>query len=184
MTVNVFYDTEFFEDGEIIDLISIGMVVVPDHGHIRKLYIVNEDFDTQRMLKHPNADWLMKNVFNSIEHEKIYAEDRLVDIVITDLYGMPKSGIANEIVYMLEQFAKQNIELWAYYAAYDHVALAQLWGRMLEMPSEIVPMYTNDIMTLSALKGHPALPYQVAGNHNALKDAEHNYEVWKHLKSL
>ena len=86
---------------------------------------------------------------------------------------------------MLAPYAKrESIELWAYYAAYDHVALAQLWGRMLGMPSDVVPMYTNDIMTISAMKGHPELPRQIAGNHNALKDARHNRVVLEHLLSL
>lgn len=181
--MRVFYDTEFFEDGTIIDLISIGITL--DDG--REFYAVNEEFDTQRMLAHPNNVWLMNNVFNSIGHEKIIDEGcgGLVDVVITDLYAMPKAEIAEEIVRMLAPYAKrESIELWAYYAAYDHVALAQLWGRMLEMPSEVVPMYTNDIMTLSAQKGHPKLPAQIAGNHNALKDALHNKVIYDYLVGL
>lgn len=45
-------------------------------------------------------------------------------------------------------------------------------------------MNYTDIMTLSALKGHPELPRQVAGNHNALSDARHNKFMFDYLKGL
>ncbi len=39
------------------------------------------------------------------------------------------------------------MELWAWYAAYDHVALAQLWGAMPALPREI-PRYTKELRQL------------------------------------
>jgi 3'-5' exoribonuclease Rv2179c-like domain len=181
MVMNAFVDAEFFEDGSIIDLISIGITL--DNG--MEFYAVNKDFDTQRMLAHPNNVWLMNNVFNSIGHKKVIDEDcgGLVDVVIEDFYMQPKEVIATQLEEFFTPYCG-NVELWAYYAAYDHVALAQLWGRMLDMPTHVLPMYTNDIMTLSAQKGHPKLPPQVAGNHNALFDARHNKVIYNYLVGL
>ena len=35
-------------------------------------------------------------------------------------------------------------ELWAWVAAYDHVALCQLWGDMTELPQSM-PRYTREL---------------------------------------
>ena len=40
--------------------------------------------------------------------------------------------------------AAPDPELWAWCGAYDHVALCQLWGRMIDLPKG-VPMWTNDL---------------------------------------
>ena len=66
-------------------------------------------------------------------------------------------------------------ELVAWYAAYDHVALAQLWGSMSDLPAG-VPMWTNDLRQEAHRLGFSDddVPQQTAGQHNALADARHN----------
>ena len=49
------------------------------------------------------------------------------------------------------------MELWAWYAAYDHVALAQLWGAMPALPRAI-PRFTKDLRQLWDDRGRPPLP--------------------------
>ena len=51
----------------------------------------------------------------------------------------------------------EQIELWAWYAAYDHVVLAQLWGAMPALPREI-PRFTKDLRQLWDDVGRPPLP--------------------------
>ena len=72
------------------------------------------------------------------------------------------------------------IELWAWYAAYDHVALAQLWGAMPALPREI-PRFTKDLRQLWDDRGRPPLP-EVSGRHDALVDARHNLTRWAVLR--
>jgi hypothetical protein len=68
------------------------------------------------------------------------------------------------------------MELWAWYAAYDHVALAQLWGAMPALPREI-PRFTKDLRQLWDDRGRPRLP-EAEGRHDALIDARHNLARW------
>ena len=51
----------------------------------------------------------------------------------------------------------EQLELWAWYAAYDHVVLAQLWGAMPALPREI-PRFTKDLRQLWDDRGRPTLP--------------------------
>jgi hypothetical protein len=75
-----------------------------------------------------------------------------------------------------------EIELWAWYAAYDHVALAQLWGPMTALPREI-PRFTKDLRQLWDDHGQPPLP-TMAGRHDALVDARHNLARWQAMGPL
>jgi hypothetical protein len=71
-------------------------------------------------------------------------------------------------------------ELWAYYCSYDHVALAQLYGPMDQLPDGI-PKFTHDIQQL--IEQHPGvtLPAEPADIHNALADARWNMAVIRTL---
>ena len=40
--------------------------------------------------------------------------------------------------------ARDDVELWAWFAAYDHVALAQLWGAMPALPRSL-PRFTREV---------------------------------------
>jgi hypothetical protein len=79
--------------------------------------------------------------------------------------------------------AGEEIELWAWYAAYDHVALAQLWGPMTALPRQI-PRFTKDLRQRWDDLGRPSLPKAPAGQHDALVDARHNLERWQTLSRL
>jgi hypothetical protein len=72
-----------------------------------------------------------------------------------------------------------DVELWANYGAYDHVALCQLWGSMIDLP-EGVPMFTHDIQQEAPTAGPQpgtTCPSKRSGEHNALADARHNQTV-------
>jgi hypothetical protein len=74
------------------------------------------------------------------------------------------------------------LELWAWYAAYDHVVLAQLWGRMPALPREI-PRFSKDLRQLWDDRGRPPLPDAEAQRHDALIDARHNLARWRALNA-
>jgi hypothetical protein len=177
--MKIYYDTEFLEDGRTIDLISIG--IITDNG--REYYAVNSDAYWDRIKK---SDWLVRNVLPSLpitgrraldiylDHPRTSTPKPPLDLVgidVTNSQVRPHQVIANEVRDFI--LAEPDPELWAWYAAYDHVALCQLWGPMISLPKGI-PMWTNDLQQEVRRLGNPELPDQAGGEHNALIDARHN----------
>ena len=146
MTTRFFYDTEFIEDGETIDLVSIG--IVRDDG--RTYYAISEDHRPELA-----SQWVEDNVLDQLP-------DR------SDSAWKPLDEIAFEVAVGLQ--AGGPIELWADYGAYDHVALCQLFGTMMDLPSH-VPMFTHEFQQEWERAGKPKLPTQEGDEHNALADA-------------
>lgn len=164
--LRVYYDCEFLEDGRTIDLISIGMV--DEDG--RELYAVNRDMPVRRIRKH---QWLMANVVPGLP--KAYGDERNHQRGWLFNPYDPAVRRPAEIAEQVREFilTTPDAELWAWYGAYDHVALAQLFGPMINLPKG-VPMWTNDLRQEYARLGEPeGLPEQVDGVHNALADARH-----------
>jgi 3' exoribonuclease, RNase T-like len=175
--VKIFYDTEFLDDGRIIDLISIGMV--REDG--AELYAVSSQFDQGAVRRH---DWLMANVWPSLPIlQNPHGMRGLDRIDVTHPSVHPRAQIARMVADFV--ISTPDPQLWAYYAAYDHVALAQLFGPMSELPRGI-PMQTDDLVTEAKRLGlTPAdLPRQEAGHHNALADARHNRVMADYMAGL
>lgn len=180
------YDCEFHEDGKTIDFISIG--IVAEDG--REYYAVSTEFDTRRVAQNK---WLMGNVMSSIQHDQFVVTPFegapvIRDIFVTDPAAKSRVEIAGDIYDFL--LHDPEPELWAWYSAYDHVCLTQLWGKMIDLPGKVIPMYTNDIKTLvhevERRKKMPGvrLPAQRAGLHNALDDARHNVVRYNALMEM
>lgn len=149
-----YFDTEFLEDGETIDLISIAFVA--EDG--REYYAVNNDADWDRIRE---DKWLMKNVVNQLPDP---------------LDWKPKAQIAAEVLEFLLA-GDGSPELWAWFSAYDHVVYAQLWGKMIHLPAGL-PMHTNELKTLlhwalPKVQDRSGFPAQAEGLHDALADARH-----------
>ena len=168
--MKIFYDTEFLEDGQTIELISIGMI--DQDG--RQYYAVNRDMPVKRIARH---DWLRKNVVPGLP--RLHGDARMhagrrnpLALDWTHPAMKPRRQIAREVRDFIQ--ATPEPELWASYGAYDHVVLAQLFGPMVDLPDGI-PMYTNDVQQEIERLGVPFedLPKQEAGLHNALDDARH-----------
>ncbi|XAO35508.1 DnaQ-like DNA polymerase III subunit [Gordonia phage Morgana] len=167
-----FYDTEFLEDGVTIELISIG--IVAEDG--REYYAVNADMRVRRVQAH---SWLMANVWPHLPTTTLgdgWATETL-DREHADV--KPKWQIATEVATFLR--AKGTPELWAWYGAYDHVVLAQLFGRMIDLPHGI-PMWTNDLRQEQHRLGATWMPPQPDGEHNALADARHLRTMHEYLR--
>ncbi len=154
-----FYDTEFIEDGETIDLISIG--VVAEDG--REFYAVSKEFDASKA-----GDWVRRNVLNQLPPK---SDARWMDraTLRSKLYGfllpdhVPGQRLAQQ----------DRPELWAWVGAYDHVVLAQLWGDMTGLPREL-PRFTHELKQLWEMAGRPRLPESPSNAHDALADARFN----------
>jgi hypothetical protein len=172
------YDTEFLEDGASIALISIGIVC--EDG--REYYAVNSKMPIRRIRKHP---WLMANVVPGLPRAH---GDRRITMPRRWLYdyASPHSKHPKRIAREVEDFLLDvehrdrtgmlpHVELWAWYGAYDHVALAWLFGPMSDMP-EGIPYWTNDLRQEAERLGvsERDMPQQADGVHNALADARHN----------
>lgn len=176
-----FYDTEFHEDGKTIDFISIG--ILAEDG--REFYAVSSEFDTRRVAQN---GWLMGNVMTSIDHDQFITYDfdgcpAVRDIYVTDTAVLTREEIARGIVNFVSD--DRNPQFWAWYSAYDHVCLAQLFGKMIDLPG-LIPMYTNDIRSLVDLASlKPSmLPRQPEGLHNALADAKWNKVRYDYLMEI
>ncbi len=147
------YDTEFIEDGRTIDLISIGMVC--EDG--REFYAESADCDLSKA-----NEWVRANV-------------------IPHLRGSAVTFTRGQIAMQLIDFVTgDQPELWGYYSDYDHVALCQLYGRMIDLPKGW-PMMTLDVKQLAVALGDPELPAQI-DEHFALADARWNRDAWRFLQ--
>jgi hypothetical protein len=93
---------------------------------------------------------------------------------------MSYRDIAENLNRFLMPSESDPVEMWGYYADYDHVLLCWLFGRMVDLPAGM-PMYTLDLRQYAYHLGDPALPV-VQGEHDALNDAKWNREVYLMLK--
>ena len=150
-----FFDTEFIEDGVTIDFVSIG--VVDEDG--REFYAVSTEFNPTKAIP-----WVRRNVL-----EKLPAP--------ADPAWRSRERIRRDLLAFLTD-PGEEFELWAWYAAYDHVALCQLWGPMPALPRAI-PRYTKDLRQLWDDVGRPTLPPAGRDQHDALADARHNLARWR-----
>ncbi|HEX3786787.1 MAG TPA: polyadenylate-specific 3'-exoribonuclease AS [Pseudonocardiaceae bacterium] len=155
-----FYDCEFIEDGVTIDLVSIG--VVDEEG--REYYAVSTEFDPDRA-----GPWVRQHVLPKLPSpaSPLWRSRARIREDLLDFFGV--HGSTSE---------RPEIELWAWIAAYDHVALAQLWGSMPELPRS-VPRFTRELRQRWEDVGRPRLPQPPAGAHDALTDARHNLVRWR-----
>jgi hypothetical protein len=148
------FDTEFYEDGRTIELISIG--VVSEDG----CTYYGETPGAERLAA--KSEWLKQNVLPHLTHQQLYRE-----------------YLAQELI----DFMGEKPEIWAYYADYDWVALCQLFGTMLDLPKGW-PRYCRDVKQLADSLGNPRLPKQTSTEHHALADAKWTREAWLFLNGL
>jgi len=158
MVTRIIYDTEFIDSGLDIIPISIAMVRPTDGA---QLYAINNDLSV--MACAAERDWMRENVLRwlplEIDTSVIY--DHLDVHVAWDLNHPEFEAVKplDEIRDMVEDFvlAKPDPQLWAYYASYDHVLYAQLFGPMIELPQGM-PMYTMDLKHECVMHGDPRMP--------------------------
>ena len=155
-----FLDTEFIDTGEIIDLISIG--IVSEDGLRTYSACLDDDWENNM------PEWQLQHV----------------------LPHLPPSGerktrhqVASEIVRLV---GADQPEFWAYYASYDWVALCQLMtgrGRMVDLPKQW-PKFVCDLKMLMHLLHVPKQslpPRPEEGKHDSLSDAQWVRDTYLYL---
>jgi hypothetical protein len=153
-----FYDTEFIEDGVTIELVSIG--AVDEEG--REFYAVSTEFDPERA-----SPWVRENVLPKLPRP-------------ADPAWRSRERIKQDLLtfFKVDGSDSAEVELWAWMAGYDHVALAQLWGAMPALPRAL-PRFTKDLRQRWDDVGRPKLPQPPSDAHDALADARHNLQRWR-----
>lgn len=165
-------DTEFVEDGKIIDLISIGIVSEDN----RELYLGNMECDFDKA-----SQWVKDNVLAPMGFD--YSDPNITIKPRNPYFWVSRETIARKISDFCNPETYGKPEFWAYYADYDWVVFAQLFGTMMDLPKGF-PMYCRDIKQECDRLGNPELPKQGKGEHNALKDAKHNRIMFEFLAKL
>lgn len=161
----IFYDTEFLEEGDQSPLMFISIGMVAEDG--RELYLINDEADWSKVRAH---EWLNANVMPFIDKNE-------------NALWVDKTQAQFEIYQFLMSTRKNRKdwpELYAWFSSYDHVILAQIFGRMIDLPAGI-PMYTHDVRSMADWFGVKSWPKQVGGNHDALEDARHLRKVYDHI---
>lgn len=154
------FDTEFYENGKTIELISIGVVAEDGARYYAET--------SGAHLLSAKSEWLIENVRPYITP------------------GWATSDIVKErhtIQADLLAFMGEKPEIWAYYADYDWVVLCQLFGTMMDLPKGW-PMYCRDVKQLCDSLGNPELPKQTTLEHMALNDALWTKEAWEFLQKV
>ena len=182
--INYYIDTEFIEDGSTIDLISIGIV----SGDGREYYAISTEFKPRKA-----SQWVKDNVLSQLPPKPSAIHNPWISP--TDREASKAWKSRKEIAHEVEEFLLgtderpsidgylgKSPEIWADYAAYDHVALCQLWGEMMDLPKGM-PMWTNDIRQEWRRLGNPNLPEQGTGEHNAISDARWVRDSYLFLKT-
>lgn len=154
-----FFDTEFIEDGRTIDLVSIG--VVDERG--REFYAISTEFNPDKA-----GPWVRDNVLDKLPPP-------------ADPAWCDRATIRDRLLKFLSR-DRERVELWAWFAAYDHVALAQLWGDMPALPREL-PRFTRELRQRWEDVGKPSLPPPPSDAHDALADARHNLARWRVIEA-
>jgi len=156
-----FIDTEFYEDGQTIDLISLG--VVCSDG--REFYAVNQDAKL-----HLVSTWVRENVLPQLPP-------------YGDAVWKARDTIRFDFEYFVRSTGPGPFEFWGYYADYDWVVLCQLFGTMMRLPN-FFPKYCLDLKQLSYMLGSPKHPSQKTAEHNALEDARWNRKLFEFLRGV
>lgn len=183
--MNIFYDTEFIDNGYDIDPISFGM----HREDGAEYYAINDSIIV--INDAVQNKWLRDNVVSQLPVEITGGSIRAFQ-VFSDRhhydYRMlkPLTKIREEIEAFV--LGTPDVQLWADYAAHDHIVLTQLFGPMMELPPGF-PMYTNEFRTLLMANGNPEIPpYRVPigavyREHHALYDARELAYRYDHLTS-
>jgi len=141
------------------------------------------------------SDWVKENVFPSLTNFDMKTFTPKIDPEQHGGYGewYSPASLASVLSARMAgtgfiQMPDPAVEFWGYYSAYDHVALCQLFGTMMDLPKGF-PMYCRDLKqwcdSLEGLVGRRIkLPQQGKSEHHALADARWNRETWAFLKKI
>lgn len=176
------YDFEFNENGETIEPISVGMVCEDGREYYAQFsecdLLKSNPFVQEHVI--PNLKACQPNRGDWMMHTRILGGQ----CGASDCTWYSTRRIAVALVEFVNGARDDAVEFWGNYAAYDHIALMQLYGPMVHKPLGW-PMVTFDIQQLIHLLNIPRehLPQQ-PDTHNALDDARWNLQAYWHVQEL
>ena len=171
-----FVDTEFYEDGKTIDLISLG--VVAEDG--RELYLCNREAQLHRV-----NDWVRANVLPQLPpygDPAWVTRQEIADRLTLFTGGNVPSRQFSGVTISSDIPDHTKVSFVGYYCDYDWVVLCQLFGTMIDLPKHF-PMWCYDLKQLSVDVGSPKHPPDPKDEHNALADARWNRDLYAFLMS-
>jgi len=154
-SLRLWFDTEFHDDGQRIELISIGVVFSDG----RSYYAENAHYNRSRA-----HSWLQAHVLPFLQA----GTERTPKAIAADLRAL---------------IGTHTPEFWAYFGEYDWIALRQLYGDLMQWPSGW-PLSHMNLEQWRLHLGGPALPVQTEGLHHALADARWTQQAWHFLDRL
>ena len=168
-----FIDTEFIEEPNTIQLISI--VIVADDG--RQYFALSSEYDSAKA-----SVWVTKNVIIPLYNEMVGNSSYYNHLNFHQDYGKQIRTIRKEILEFVgfPEYPKGKPEFWGYYANYDWVVFCWIFGRMVDLPKGF-PMYCRDIkqvMDMLSLTKKDLNIHDPNGKHDALVDAAWNRELY------
>ena len=166
-----YIDTEFYEHpittGHVIEPISYG--VVAEDG--REFYAEVAGFDWRTV---PEDHFIQHHVRPHLQG-----------------FTLPREEICNELLKFTRHPGAEGThvpdlkpEFWGYFADYDWVAIAWLFGRMVDLPPHF-PLYCLDIkqeMKRLGVNTEDFTPVPTGDLHNALADARWHLEMHRQLR--
>jgi len=179
--MRIYFDTEFYEDGKTIDLMSIGMV--REDG--LSLYYLNQECDWSKPYSN---GWHCRNTLPHLWDTPTHGNGLPDDCYAPRGRSVePRIYIAQELLHFCREPHQQTgdrsaPEFWAWYADYDWVALCQLFGTMNGLPEDW-PQYCRDLKQ-TVDENDWFQKSKEDDNHNALGDAlwlkkEHERFLWE-----
>ena len=153
-----FLDCEFIETGpqRPVHLVSLG--VKCEDG--RAFYAEDEDAPL-----HLADDWFKTNVTPHLNRK----------------HARPRHQIAQELLEFVGSLKFGTPTFYGYFCAYDWLCVAQLYGRLIDIPQSW-PKYCIDLKAIwKMLGGSIKFPKQSGVEHLSLDDSSWNFEVWKIL---
>lgn len=172
-----FFDTEFIEHKGGIDLISIG--IVSEDG--REFYGVSKEFKKRKADK-----WVRDNVLPNLPERYPDPYISSPNQQLKALAWMSLKDIKRGIISFVGN--DREPQFVAYYADYDWVVFARLFGRLMDLPGHF-PMWCIDLRQMMWERGldtvwqQNKLPVN-SNEHDALEDAKWNEKLYIELVKL
>lgn len=188
-----FLNTQFIEDGRLIELISIGIVSSDN----RELYLGNISCPFWQA-----SPWVKDNVLTPMP-DQFTSDLRFLKQPIDQTFWREKKDIAAQIIEFLGVNPTEKLEFWSYYSATHWVAFYQVFGPLMDLPKPIpqhcndlkqecdrleVALYYKDIKQECEVPRPPAvtlqLPPKPKDSYSALANARWNKQAYELLMSL
>jgi hypothetical protein len=165
--VKYWFDTEFNDEVDPVQLISIG-IVAEDGREMYSVLSSDSVYHPKKLCNKFVNDRVMPQLFSSfipgVETAPIRTEHELRAMILDFLDG------------------DERPEFWGYYADYDWYLFTRLFGTFQTMPKKF-PFLCLDLKQYALSLGVSVLPKPLAPEHHALIDARWTKLAWDYVSN-